>query len=508
MTSRYPDPATRTLITISAMAAVMLVTLDGTIAIIALPRIQSSLVASPEQIAWVLTSYLIAGAIFTPLSGWLADRYGRTTIMAGSVLIFTLSSLGCGLANSLETLVLFRFLQGAAGASLVPLSQVLLLDIYPPEKHGPAIAMFGIGSLFGPMIGPTLGGWLTEYISWRAIFLINAPIGVAAFFGLIVFARGRFVPQHRPFDARGFILVSLAIGSFQLMLDRGQMLDWFASTEICIEAGLAGVCAYLAVVHMLTTRDPFIKPSIFTDRNFLLGTFLSILVGIFLNGTIPLVTGMMQNLLGFPVLLTGYLSLPRAVGNILTIIIVGRLVSRVDARYLIFIGSALIVWSLYLLTTLSLDARQDTMAWIAFLQGCGSGFTFLPLTLAVFSTLKPELHNEGSSIFSLTRNLSGAAGISVLQAMTIRDMSSVQSQLSEHVRPDNPAVTLNMPDFDLADIGTVGSLMHEIGRQATMVAYVDCFRLVFILALVTAPLCLLMRMSRAARAPAPVVHGE
>jgi DHA2 family multidrug resistance protein len=507
-TAAYPDPARRALITVSALMAVMMVTIDGTIAIIALPHIQSSLVASQEQIAWVLTSYLVAGAIATPLSGWLADRFGRARVMAISVFLFTLSSLGCGVAANLEMLVLFRFIQGASGASLVPLSQVLLLAIYPPERHGPAIAWFGIGTLFGPMIGPTLGGWLTENISWRAIFLINAPIGVIAFLGLILFAAETSRRDKHAFDLKGFIALSIALTSFQLMLDRGQMLDWFSSTEVCIEAAVAAMFGYIAVVHMLTAPNPFITPGIFRDRNFLIGTFLSILVGILLNGVIPIVTNMMQHLLGYPVMLAGILSLPRAIGNIITILIVGRLVSKVDPRALIFLGMLMLVASLHILTTLSLDARQDSLAWVAFLQGCGSGFLFLPLTLAVFSTLPEEYRNEGSTLFALVRNVSGAAGISLIQTMTIREVAAVQSRLVEGVRLDNPLVAWHMPDFDPELPASVAQVMTEIIRQAEMVAYVDSFRVILALAVVMTPLCLLLRSSpRLSAAPTPI-HAE
>lgn len=506
----YPDPMTRTIITIAALSAVVMVTLDGTIAVIALPRIQSSLAASREQIAWVLTSYLIAGAIFTPLSGWLADRFGRNRVMAASVFFFTLSSIGCGASANLEMLVFFRVIQGAAGASLIPLSQVLLLDINPPEKHGPAIALFGIGTLCGPMIGPTLGGWLTENISWRAIFLINAPVGIIAFLGFMVFAKEAVRYQKHAFDLMGFVLVSITLAAFQLMLDRGQLLDWFSSTEICIEAALAAGFFYLAVVHMLTFAHPFIKPAIFRDRNFLIGALLSVLLGILLNGVIPNITAMMQNLLGYPVLLAGILSLPRAIGNMMTVLLVGRLVAKTDARLLIFTGMLMLVASLYILTNLSLDARQSSLAWVGFLQGCGSGFLFLPLTIVVFSTLPQEYRNEGSTLYALIRNVAGAGGISVIQTMTIRDAATVQSHLVESVRPDNPILAMRMPDFDMTDPASLGAAIGQIARQAEMVAYVDSYRALLALAIILAPLALLLRTSRnAAAAPPPtVVHVD
>jgi DHA2 family multidrug resistance protein len=504
----YPDPTRRALITISVLLAVLMTTLDGTIAVIALPRIQSSLGASQEQITWVLTSYLIGSAIATPLSGWLADKYGRRRVMAASVAIFTLSSIGCGVSANLIMLVLFRTVQGMAGASLVPLSQVVLLNINPPERQGPAIALFGVGTLVGPAIGPTLGGWLTDYVSWRAIFLINAPVGLAAFLGLVLFLRDKPMPHVRNFDIKGFVAVSMALASFQLMLDRGQLRDWFSSPEICIEAASAAMFAYIAVVHMVTVREPFIKFSIFRDRNFLLGSMVGTVIGVFLVGVVPIVTTMMQSLLGYPVMLTGILSAPRALGNIMCVLVVGRIVSRVDTRVVLLLGLALLMSSLWILANMSLDTSQGTMALVGFLQGCGSGFVFLPLTLVAFSTLRPELRNEASALFALTRNLGAAAGISVIQTLTIRDTAVVQSRLVEHVRADNPLLSWRMPSFDPSVTSSITATLGEITRQATMVAYVDSYRMLLVLAVVMAPLCLMMRGAKPASGPPPVVHAE
>jgi len=505
----YPPPLRRALITLACLMSVMIVTLDGTIAVIALPSIQSSLAASQEQIAWVLTSYLVAQAIATPLSGWLADRFGRRRIMATSVLGFTLCSLGCGASANIEMLVVFRFLQGFFGASLVPLSQVLLLDINPPEKHGSAIALFGLGTLLGPTIGPTLGAWLTETFSWRWIFLINLPIGIIGFTGLVLFLKDKVRADIRPFDMSGFLAVSLALTAMQLMLDRGQLLDWFSSREIWIEATIAGLAGWTAVVHILTARDPFIKPATFKDRNFLIGSMLSALTGVLLVGVVPLMTAIMQQLLGYPVMLAGMLSLPRALANMAGVFAAGHLVSLIGPRRLIFVGLALIVTSIWTLTTLSLDARQSTFGLVGALQGLGSGFLFLPLTLAVFSTLPSSLRNEASALFTLVRSLGGSIGLSVLQAMTIRNMAAAQSRLVERVRPDNPIMALRLPDFDLSMPTSLTMLTGSITRQAAMVAYLDSFRSLLMLAVVVAPLCLLIRNpGRKPSAPLPPVHMD
>jgi DHA2 family multidrug resistance protein len=367
-----------------------------------------------------------------------------------------------------------------------------------------------MGSLFGPMIGPTLGGYLTEYVSWRAIFLINAPIGAISVAAFVLFGSEQRREGVRAFDAKGFAAVAATLTALQLMLDRGPMLDWFTSREVWIEATVCGVFAYLATVHMLTAANPFIKPAIFRDRNFLLGTVMNALLGVVLNGVTPMVTNMMQQLLGYPVILTGMLSAPRAIGNMMTIFFVGRLVSKVDGRMLILAGMGMLMLSLHILSGLSLDANQQSLMLVGFLQGVGSGLLFLPLNLIVFTTLPQDLRNEGSTLFALMRSLGGAVGISVIQAATVRDTSVVQSHLVETVRPDNPVIGWSLPDVEWADPASLGGLMGEIGRQASMVAYVDSFRTLFLMAVAIAPLSLLLRMGKrqAATDAPPPVHAE
>lgn len=481
------------MITIAALTAVILVTLDSTIATIALGRIQSTLAASPEQITWVLTSYLIAAAIMTPLAGWLADRFGRTRTMRASVFFFTLSSLGCGLAPNLELLTLFRFIQGASGASLVPLSQVLLLDIWPPEKHGTAISAFGVGTLLGPMLGPTLGAWLIEYISWRWIFLINVPIGILSLLGFSIFAAGHDRLRAVKFDMRGFIYVSVALTAFQLMLDRGQLLDWFSSTEVSIEAAIACLFGYLALVHVFTTRDPFIKPEIFKDRNFALGTVIMAGIGIFMVGAIPIITTMMQQLLGYPIMLTGMVSLPRAIGNILTVVVAGQLVGKVDARLLMIIGLSGLIGGFFILSGVNLDTDSSMMALVSFAQGLGSGLIFLPLMMMVFTTLPEKFKNEGATLTALMRNLGGAVGISVIQTLTLRDLAASQAQLSEKVTPDNPLVAWHHGEVDFSSSLDVAARSGEVARQAMMMAYHHTFEMMFLLSLAMIAVCMAMK---------------
>jgi len=278
----------RAFITVSVMLASIMQSLDTTIANVALPRIQGSLSATQDQMAWVLTSYIVAAAIMTPLSGWLAGQIGRKRVFLYSVAGFTFASMLCGLAQSLPQMVMARLLQGLCGAALVPLSQAVLLDINPPARHARAMAVWVMGVTLGPIVGPALGGWLTENYNWRWVFYINVPFGILALLGILSFLPEAPIRRSR-FDFFGFTALSLAIAGLQIMLDRGQLMDWFSSTEIRVEATIAAVALYLFIVHMLTTtRERFISPALFKDRNFLTGNFFIFIVGVVLFATLAL----------------------------------------------------------------------------------------------------------------------------------------------------------------------------------------------------------------------------
>src|SRR5690606_25548488 len=307
--------AHRGFITVSVMLATIMQALDTTIANVALPHMQGTMGATYEQIAWVLTSYIVAAAICMPLTGFVAARFGRRRLFLWSVVGFTITSMLCGAAQNLEQIVLFRLLQGVFGASLVPLSQAVLLDAYPREQHGSAMALWGLGVMVGPILGPTLGGWLTEYYDWRWVFYINLPFGILAWLGITAYVHETPLQHGRRFDWFGFAMLSLAIGAFQMMLDRGHTLDWFASTEIAVEAILAGAGLYLFVAHMLTHDHPFLEPQLFRDRNFVVGLLFIFVVGMILLTTMTLLPPFLQNLLGYPVVDVGVLLAPRGVGT-------------------------------------------------------------------------------------------------------------------------------------------------------------------------------------------------
>jgi DHA2 family multidrug resistance protein len=499
MSEALPDPVTRRLITISTMLASILITLDSTIANVALPHIQSSVAASPEQIVWVATSYVIASAIATPLSGWLSTRYGRKGVMVISVGTFTLASVACGLASDLYSLVAFRLVQGAAGAAMIPLSQATLLDIYPRERHGQAMALFGMASMVGGVIGPALGGWLTDWLSWRAVFLINVPFGSLACIGMYLFMPKSETRRASRFDLFGFAALSIFLAGMQLMIDRGQQLDWFDSWEICIEATLAAAFGYVFLVHMFTARSPFIKPALFADRNFSVGSLITVVLGVLVFGALPLIGIMMQQLLGYPVLLAGLVLAPRGLATIAAMMVAGRLIGRVDSRVPVLLGVISMATGFLMMSRLSLDTRQIDIVVTGIVLAIGSGLVFVPLSTIIFSTLEPRLRDEGAALFALMRNIGTAVGISALQIMTIRNGATVRSRLGEGVRPDNPLLEMRAPGFDFAASDSVAGMHHEIVRQAMMVAYIDCFWLLFLLSVALMPLILLFR-------PAPTMH--
>jgi MFS transporter, DHA2 family, multidrug resistance protein len=486
------DSSHRIPITLSVMLASVMQALDTTIANVALPHIRGSLSATLEQMGWVLTSYIVAAAIMTPLAGWLARRYGRKRILVLSVLGFTLASALCGMAQSLGELVLFRFLQGVCGAALVPLSQAVLLDINPPERHGRATAVWAMGVLIGPIIGPALGGWLTDNYSWRWVFYINVPFGVLSALGLLGFLR-EVRARATPFDFFGFAMLSLAIGALQVMLDRGQLLDWFSSTEICLELGVAAVAFYLFIVHTLTARHPFVSPSLFRDRNFAVGTLYMFVVGVVLFGTLALLPPLLQDLLGYPVTTTGLVTSPRGVGAFLTMALVGRLIGRVDVRVLIGGGLLATAASLWLMSGFSPQMDSRPVIWSGFLQGVGTGFAYVPLAAVSFATLAPQLRYEGTAIFNLLRNIGSSIGIAVMQALLTRNTQIVHASLATHVMPFAGAV--HAP-FDIATPHGLAALNAAITRQAALIAYNDDFKLLLVLTLAVVPLLLLLRSGR------------
>lgn len=495
-------PLQRGLITVSIMLATIMQALDTTIANVALPHMQGSMSATQDQISWVLTSYIVAAAIMTPPTGVLAARLGRRRLFAIMVTGFTIASMLCGAATSLTEIVIFRLLQGVFGAGLVPLSQAVLLDTYPREKHGSAMALWGVGVMVGPILGPTLGGHLTEFYNWRWVFYINLPFGLLALFGILAFVPETARDGSRRFDFFGFALLSLAIGSFQLMLDRGESQDWFGSTEIAVEAVLAALFLYMFLVQMFTAERPFIEPGLFKDRNFAVGLILIFIIGIVLLATMALLPPFLQNLMGFPVLITGFVLAPRGIGTMIAMMIVGRLVGRVDTRLLILAGIGLTALSLKEMAGFTTEMEISTLVWTGVVQGLGLGFIFVPLSTTAFSTLKPQYRNEGTAMFSLMRNIGSSIGISVMITLLAQSTQINHADIASALTPFRD--TLQWPWLPQVwnwhtTAGTV-ALDHEVTRQAQTIGYLNDFTFMMWITLLAAPLLLLLRKPQPAAA--------
>jgi len=470
---------------------------DNTIANVALPHIQGSLSASQDQIAWVLTSYIVAAAIMMPLTGWLAGRFGIKYIFLASVAGFTIASALCGAAESLSQLVFYRAVQGVCGAGLIPLSQATLLRINPPERHGQAMAVFGIGTIMGPISGPLLGGWLTQNYSWRWIFYVNLPVGILCTLGIMAFIRHTRNVHSEQFDLFGFITLSLGVGALQLMLDRGGLKDWFRSNEIWIEATVAALSFYLFTVHTATTGDrSFLNRSLLKNMNFVAGTMLMFAVGLIMTGTLALLPTMMQQLMDYPVFTTGLVTAPRAFGTMVAMFAVARVINRIDNRLIIMFGFLLTSYAMWQMTGFSLSMDPRPIIISGLVQGFGLGCTFVPLNILALSNLPRHILTQGTAIRSLMRNLGGSIGISVLVATLSENTQIVHSRLVEALRPDNPLMHGLSPHYSLTTPTGVAALNVEVTRQAAMVAYINDFKLMMIIALLSVPILLFLREAR------------
>ncbi len=487
-----PAVANKGLITVSIMLATIMQVLDTTIANVALPNMQGSLGAAQDQITWVLTSYIVAAAIMTPVTGWLSDRFGLRELFIVSTAGFVVASMACGFATSLEEMILFRVLQGLFGAALVPLSQTVLLDINPKEEHGRAMAIWGAGIMVGPIIGPTLGGWLTETFNWRFVFFVNLPVGILALAGLIGFLP-KSPRRARSFDFFGFAMLSIAIGALQLMLDRGEQVDWFSSAETWIYLGLVISGFWAFVLHVTSGREhPFMEPAMFADSNFVTALVLIFMVGVILLAGLALLPPMLANLFGYPVVTTGMVLAPRGVGTMISMIVVGRLVGRVDARLLILAGLSLTAYSLWQMTGFSpaMDWRPLVVSGVV--QGLGLGLVFVPLSTLAFATLEPRFRAEAAALFSLVRNIGSSVGISIVATMLAHNMVAARSDLVSKLTPYNPNLdALLGSSTDIT--ATLAQLNAQVQAQAAMIAYVDDFMLMFWLTLAAIPLILLLR---------------
>ncbi len=494
LASAMPFKTRRILITVCAMTATVMQALDTTIANVALPYMQGSLSASLDQINWVLTSYIVAAAIMTAPVGWLADRFGRKPIFIICVIGFTAASLLCALAQNIEQMVLFRLMQGMAGAALVPLSQATMLDLYSAEDRNKAMAVWGIGVMLGPIMGPTLGAWLTDNYSWHWVFLINLPIGVLTVIGMLAFMEETKTQSHLRFDWYGFAALAIGIGSLQLLLDRGEQVGWFEAREIWIETIISFAGFYYFFAHSLTTAQPFVNFAMFKDRNFVSGVLFMVVIGVVLFGTMALVTPFMQNLLGYPIQTAGFLLGSRGVGTLLTMMVAPRLMKITEVRNLILLGLIITAGTLYEMTGWSLNTQQSTIVITSIIQGVGLGLLFVPITSVAFLTLPGTMRNGAAAITTLVRNIGSSIGISMVIANLTSKTTLMHERIGAGVTPFNDA--LQFPDVASAlNLSTdTGKAMLDgiITQQATLIAYLNDFKLLMILTIVVMPLVLLI----------------
>jgi len=482
----YEDKFSLTIVMISSMAGVLMQTLDSTIANVALPHMQGELSASRDQITWVLTSYIVSAAIMTAPVGWFASRFGKKRLALVSLGGFTIMSMACGAAQTLDQMVVFRLLQGAFGAALSPLSQSIMLDLYPPEKRGSIMGIWSIGVMLGPILGPTLGGILTENYSWRWVFYVNVPFGIAAVSGIWLFFKDTSHDRSMRFDWFGFSVLMLGLGALQLMLDRGTNKGWFGSTEIIMECVLAGVGLYLFALHLITAPRPFMPPSMFRDRNFLSAMALMFVTGAVLLASSALLPPYLQNLAGYSVTDAGLLMAPRGLGTMASMLFAGRAVYKIDPRLLMSFGLASLVWSMWEMAHWTPAIGMTELTVVTVIQGFGMGFMFVPLNMTAFATLPMTLRTDGAALMNLMRNIGSAIGVSVTTTVLTSSVQTLHSQLAQYASPFNRALGVNGPSMMMNPKLPFGlaNLNGLIELRATIQSYSNDF---MFMALVSAP---------------------
>ncbi len=486
----------RGLITLTMMLASGIYALDWTIAAVALPHMQGTFSTTQDQISWVLTSYIVMSAIMLPTTGWLSRRLGRKRLFLMSIGSFTLFSLACGSANSLGTEVAFRIGQGMSGAYLIPLSQSIMLDTYPKEEHSKAMAIWGIGVMLGPVIGPTIGGYLTEISSWRWVFYINLPAGcIALIAGWLCLPGEPGDSEVQQFDWFGFSVLGLSIGALQMMLDRGQRLDWFQSTEIIIEATLILLGLYIFVVHSLTSPRSLINLRIFQDRNYALGSVVIFLYGLLTLAPIVLMPPFLQDLRGYPITLVGLVLAPRGLGLMLSMMVLGYVGPRIDPRIPVGFGFAMLAMSSWTMTGWNLDTEMWDVIWIGALQGIGAGAIYVPMATLTFSTLDPDYRTEAASVWNLIRSIGSSLGISISLVILVRMSATSRADLTGHITPFNDSLNFyNLSNRSTSlDVQQIGRLDVEIIRQSMMIGYLDVFYVAAVASAFALPLVLFLR---------------
>jgi DHA2 family multidrug resistance protein len=489
----------RNMVTICAMTATIMQALDTTIANVALPYMQGTLSASQDQINWVLTSYIVAAAIMTAPVGWIANRFGRKRIFILCSGGFTIASVLCGLAQDINQMVLFRLLQGVFGAALVPLSQAVMLDSYALHERAKAMSIWGMGVMMGPIMGPSLGAWLTETYSWHWVFFVNLPFGIFTVLGLLVFMDETKKNRELRFDWFGFAALAIGIGALQIALDRGEQLGWMESNEIIAEFIISIAGFYYFFAHSFTTASPFIQFAIFKDRNFVSGCVFMAVMGLVLFSTMAVSSPFLQNVIGYPIITAGLLLATRGCGTFVAMMLVGRLMRYIEARTLIISGLSLTCLSLFYMTSWTDQTGVPEIVVVSIAQGFGFGLVFVPLSTVAFLTLPNHLRTDGTSMLTLMRNVASSVGISVVIAELTEGSRRVYAVLSQHINPFNHAI--QMPDVrGMIDLTTdAGRAMADVmvSLQAQIIAFSQDYQMVMIFTMCAIPLAIMIGSTKA-----------
>ena len=493
----------RRMVTASVMMATTVVIIDMTIATIALPHMQGGLSASQDQISWVMTTYFMMQAITMTATGWLAGRIGRKRLFVGSLIGFAVCSVLSGNATSINEILVFRALQGMFSAPVVPISQALMLDSYPRERHGQAMSIWGTGVMFAPVMGPVIGGWLTDEYSWRWVFYVSMPFSALGIAGAMLFIRETPRNLERRFDIFGFVTLALALGGIQFLLDRGEIEGWFGSNIILLIASVVALSFYMFVVHSATTRNPFISRGILGDRNFSLGLMFMFLLGVLVLSMNVMMPLFLQNLRGYPILTAAMVMMPRGLGSLFGLVLAGKLSGRMDPRIQIAVGFASTAYSAYLFSTFTTDVGIWAFIFAAFFNGIGIGMIFVPLTAVSFWTLNPALRTEASTLTSLLRNYGSGIGVSVVISVLSRTQTNAHAYLAERTNPYNEAMQAPWlpPQWDIATVDGLRLLDSEIARQAMAIGFLNDFVLIMIGAAICVPAVFLLARGRSTDTP-------
>jgi DHA2 family multidrug resistance protein len=504
------------LIAATVMLATFMEVLDTSVANVSLPHIAGTLSASTEEATWVLTSYLVANAVILPITAWLSSYFGRKRLLITCIIIFTASSALCGAATSMTMLIVARVLQGIGGGVLQPTAQAVLLESFPFEKRGQAMAVYAMGIIVAPIIGPTLGGWITDNYSWRWIFYINIPVGIAAVLMAMWFIENPpYLKRAKGsrIDYLGFALMTVCLATFQLVLDTGQQNDWFESKQIVLLSIVSVISLVAFIIRELTVEVPIVDLRILTNRNFGVGTLLMTIVGGVLYGTTALLPLFLQTLLGYPAVQSGLAVSPRGIGSMASMIIVGRLVGKIDSRLLMTFGFLVLAISMYMLAGVNLEIATSNIVWPNIINGFAMGFIFVPLTTTATGTLSREQMGNAAGIYSLMRNLGGGLGISAVTTLLARGAQQHQAMMVSHLTPYDPAFQQRMQQLQRAFGSSVtatqqayAAIYGTVIRQANLLAFVDNFRLLTYVCLACIPLVFLLKRIRSSVGSSAAMH--